>query len=109
MAPRKKTTSGPSEKKRVPQRPQATNPAEKPNTSPSAGVDSPRAAAALGAERHTQQPTHLGGASAERQRRIAETAYTLYLQRGGEHGHAMEDWLRAERQVTEEENRRKQR
>lgn len=32
---------------------------------------------------------------------IAELAYHLYLERGGEHGHADEDWLKAERIVTE--------
>jgi hypothetical protein len=31
---------------------------------------------------------------------IAERAYQLYLARGGWHGHDMEDWLEAERQLT---------
>lgn len=31
--------------------------------------------------------------------RIAEKAYELYVQRGQEHGHDLEDWLEAERQI----------
>ncbi len=31
---------------------------------------------------------------------IAERAYQLFLARGGWHGHDMEDWLEAERQLT---------
>ena len=30
---------------------------------------------------------------------IADRAYHLFLQRGGEHGHDWEDWLRAEREL----------
>jgi hypothetical protein len=30
---------------------------------------------------------------------IAERAYLLYLERGGEHGHDVEDWLRAEEEL----------
>jgi hypothetical protein len=30
---------------------------------------------------------------------ISERAYHLYLERGGRHGHAMDDWLQAEREV----------
>ena len=30
---------------------------------------------------------------------IARRAYDLYLARGGEHGHDLEDWLRAEREL----------
>lgn len=33
------------------------------------------------------------------QERIAERAYELYLQRGQVQGHAVDDWLEAERQV----------
>ena len=32
--------------------------------------------------------------------RISQRAYELFLARGGEHGHDLEDWLEAERQVT---------
>ena len=28
--------------------------------------------------------------------KVAQVAYELFLQRGGEHGHDLEDWLRAE-------------
>lgn len=31
--------------------------------------------------------------------RIANRAYELYVQRGHEHGHDLEDWLEAERQI----------
>ena len=31
--------------------------------------------------------------------RISERAYRLYLDRGAEDGHALEDWLRAEQEV----------
>jgi hypothetical protein len=30
---------------------------------------------------------------------IARRAYQLFVQRGGEHGHDWEDWLRAEREL----------
>lgn len=32
---------------------------------------------------------------------IALRAYELFLERGGEHGHDLEDWLRAEHEVLE--------
>ncbi len=35
--------------------------------------------------------------------RIAKRAYELYVQRGQEHGHDMEDWLEAERQILPKE------
>ena len=35
---------------------------------------------------------------------IAQRAYALYLARGGEEGHAVEDWLRAERELQEAMN-----
>ena len=31
--------------------------------------------------------------------RIAKRAYEMYLRRGNEEGHALEDWLEAEREV----------
>ena len=37
------------------------------------------------------------------QKRIALRAYELYLHRGGLDGHAAEDWLQAEREITQEE------
>jgi hypothetical protein len=30
---------------------------------------------------------------------VAERAYELYLARGGEHGHDLDDWVRAEQEV----------
>jgi len=30
---------------------------------------------------------------------IAETAYDRFVRRGGSHGHALEDWLEAEREL----------
>jgi hypothetical protein len=33
---------------------------------------------------------------------IAQRAYALYLARGGEEGHDMDDWLQAERELREE-------
>lgn len=35
--------------------------------------------------------------------KIAELAYRLYLERGAQDGHALEDWLRAEQEVLGEE------
>ena len=35
--------------------------------------------------------------------RIADKAYELYVQRGQEHGHDLEDWLEAERQILPKE------
>ncbi len=35
--------------------------------------------------------------------RIAERAYELYTQRGQDHGHDLEDWLEAERQILPKE------
>ena len=36
--------------------------------------------------------------------RIARLAYSLYEQRGGEHGHDVEDWIQAERTVLASHN-----
>ena len=36
---------------------------------------------------------------------VAQVAYTLYEQRGCEHGHDVEDWLEAERIVREGQRR----
>ena len=33
---------------------------------------------------------------------IARRAYDLYLQRGGEHGKDVEDWVRAEKELCDE-------
>jgi hypothetical protein len=37
---------------------------------------------------------------------VARLAYELYLRRGGEHGHAEEDWLMAEQILIIEEKKR---
>jgi hypothetical protein len=33
---------------------------------------------------------------------ITHVAYALYIQRGGEHGRDVEDWVRAERELSQE-------
>ncbi len=44
--------------------------------------------------------THHASHDPALQRRIQERAYQLFEMRGGGHGHPVEDWLRAEREVT---------
>lgn len=44
-----------------------------------------------------------GGGSVSTPDRIAARAYELYLARGGEDGQAWDDWLAAERELTETE------
>jgi Protein of unknown function (DUF2934) len=39
------------------------------------------------------------------QARIRERAYEIFLQRGGGPGDALRDWLRAEREIREDDNR----
>ena len=39
------------------------------------------------------------------QERIRERAHQIYLQRGPEHGTEVDDWLQAERQIREEQDR----
>ena len=36
---------------------------------------------------------------------VTSLAYELYVQRGGEHGHALEDWLTAEQMLLEQKKR----
>jgi DUF2934 family protein len=36
--------------------------------------------------------------------RIAQRAYELYLSRGATHGAAMDDWLEAERELTQQDD-----
>lgn len=36
----------------------------------------------------------------EIQKKIEQRAYQLFLERGSQPGHAMEDWIRAEKEVT---------
>jgi hypothetical protein len=35
-----------------------------------------------------------------REEEIRDRAYEIYLQRGGQSGHELEDWLQAERELT---------
>jgi DUF2934 family protein len=44
-------------------------------------------------------PSEMRRPSESRMNRIARRAHEIYQARGGEHGKAMEDWLRAEREV----------
>lgn len=41
------------------------------------------------------------------QKKIAEKAYSHFLQRGAVHGFDLDDWLRAEREVIEDEMKRR--
>jgi hypothetical protein len=52
----------------------------------------------------TRSPRASRGPSAERpdEERIRFRAYEISLQRGGQHGDPFEDWLRAERELTEQ-------
>ena len=45
-----------------------------------------------------------GGSPEDVHSRIAQLAYSLYEQRGGEHGHDVEDWIQAERTVLTSHN-----
>lgn len=53
-----------------------------------------------------KQSTHDDPAANENIRtRIEERAYCLYEQRNREDGHALEDWLQAEREILNEESK----
>lgn len=43
--------------------------------------------------------TAMPAASGDRLDRIRELAYQYFVERGGDDGHALDDWLRAEAQV----------
>ena len=43
----------------------------------------------------------------ELNRRIAERAYFLYLERGKIHGHDRDDWIRAEKEIRDERKPRR--
>ena len=45
-----------------------------------------------------------GSTEESTQQRIAERAYRFYTERGAEDGRALEDWLRAEREVQSEDS-----
>ena len=40
-----------------------------------------------------------------REENIRRRAYEIYLERGGEPGHDLEDWLQAERELTEDQSK----
>lgn len=48
----------------------------------------------------TPPVVNLSARSPDRQAAIRLYAYSLYEQRGGEHGHDLDDWLRAEGELT---------
>jgi hypothetical protein len=43
-------------------------------------------------------------ATAPSEEEIARRAYEIFLRRGGDHGNDIEDWLQAERELSEEES-----
>jgi Protein of unknown function (DUF2934) len=57
---------------------------------------------------HATDPTRTGGEAQQRDRlpqaaseqEIRRRAYEIYLERGAQPGHELEDWLRAERELT---------
>jgi len=57
---------------------------------------------------HATDPTRPGGKAQQQDRlpqaaseqEIRRRAYEIYLERGAQHGHELEDWLRAERELT---------
>jgi hypothetical protein len=44
----------------------------------------------------------MGQRRAPSEKEIASRAYELYVQRGGEHGNDVEDWVRAEKELSAE-------
>jgi DUF2934 family protein len=48
-----------------------------------------------------QTPTHVPKSTPDLQEQIRRRAYELYEQRGRDDGHQLEDWLRAESEVTQ--------
>jgi len=48
--------------------------------------------------KHPHQPSSIGKQSPD-PKQIEHRAYEIYLDRGGDPGHACEDWLRAEREL----------
>jgi hypothetical protein len=64
--------------------------------------DTPAAAAEPQASAQDPLAARMPGA-AEREQAIRELAYSFFLARGREEGHPLDDWLRAEAQVLEQE------
>jgi len=50
---------------------------------------------------HHLQVSRPGTSSAEQQQQIAWRAYDLYVARGYQQGHDLEDWLDAEREIAD--------
>lgn len=59
----------------------------------------PAAAQAEAANEPTRQETTR---AATHEATVAERAFLIFLERGGEHGRALDDWLRAERELSRE-------
>ena len=92
-------------------------PAKKPTKATDAGKTQPKSKAApkrkvaSGKTRTSQNDIASASTEAESQQRyyedlgsrLAERAYELYVQRGYKHGHDLEDWLEAERQILPKE------
>ena len=68
-----------------------------PDTSVAAPVGSPAVVRATANEKQTQGDGSTSNVPTFEQ--IAEAAYHRYLQRGGQDGHAFDDWLEAERSL----------
>ncbi len=47
----------------------------------------------------SQESAQAGRESGDPHSRIAKRAYEFYVQRGSQEGHAVEDWLEAEREI----------
>lgn len=50
---------------------------------------------------HKPSKTPLNGENISPEEQIAKRAHELWQRRGGEHGHDLEDWLQAEREINE--------
>lgn len=97
--PSKKIKKTPSKKisdaGKMPQKPKAA-PSRKVASSKKINSKKNRVTAPTGAESQHKYFEDLGS-------RLAERAYEIYVQRGKEDGHDIEDWLEAERQILPKE------
>jgi hypothetical protein len=83
--------------------PKAKNPKDSAKSSPRPRVVS----RAEVREMQQAEPEHVRALSPELEERIRARAYELFEQRGGEHGRAEEDWLRAEQEILNQRAARK--
>ncbi len=104
-------------RKKVPAKSLKKAPAKKPKKTADGGKmtqkpkAAPRRKVSSGTTINPKQDRVTAPRRAESQRRyfevlgsqIADRAYELYVQRGQEHGHDIEDWLEAERQILPKE------